>query len=312
MKEKENMKKKLLLLTVIICAFVILGSGSVFAAEEEFSVIGENCMIERISSGDSVCGDDITLSNGLFLDDYQIRQARTALGVPQSLTVYIMQYEAYYWNAGDLWLVPMNVYYGQTLVARADVDLFTGELIKSILNYAPAVFSFIDTVPSNWYYDAVKYAYDHALMAGTSVTNFSPNVSMTRGMMVTVLYRMVEDDGSLGDNPFTDVKSSDWYRDAVIWAYQNGITVGTDAKHFSPFATVTRAQVVTFLWRASGQPTPGNTSTPFVDVPSNAYYATAVRWAVESSITNGVSATEFAPDAPCTRAQVVTFLYRAQ
>ena len=309
------MKKKLLLLTVIICAFVILGSGSVFAAEEEFSVIGENCMIERISSGDSVCGDDITLSNGLFLDDYQIRQARTALGVPQSLTVYIMQYEAYYWNAGDLWLVPMNVYYGQTLVARADVDLFTGELIKSILNYAPAVFSFIDTVPSNWYYDAVKYAYDHALMAGTSVTNFSPNVSMTRGMMVTVLYRMVEDDGSLGDNPFTDVKSSDWYRDAVIWAYQNGIVNGYGNGKFGPNDPITREQMAAILYRFSdlyglNTDIAGNIYT-YADYGNISYYAVdSMRWACGTGLINGMGNNRLEPQGTATRAQMATVLQR--
>lgn len=172
---------------------------------------------------------------------------------------------------------------------------------------------FIDVPDDTWYTEAVDWAVDHNITSGVSETLFAPDESCTRGQIVTFLWRNAgKVTPEIEDHPFVDAAPNEYYHPAVIWAYQNGITVGTDAKHFSPFATVTRAQVVTFLWRASGQPTPGNTSTPFVDVPSNAYYATAVRWAVESSITNGVSATEFAPDAPCTRAQVVTFLYRAQ
>ena len=114
----------------------------------------------------------------------------------------------------------------------------------------------------------------------------------------------------LNKNPFTDVHTSDYYYDAVLWAVQNGITTGTSATTFSPDATVTRAQVVTFLWRANGQPAAGNSG--FVDVSSNAYYAKAVAWASQHNITSGAGNGKFSPNAVCTRAQIVTFLYRAQ
>ena len=110
---------------------------------------------------------------------------------------------------------------------------------------------------------------------------------------------------------FNDVKSGDYFHDAVNWAVEKGITTGTSATTFSPNASCTRAQIVTFLWRASGSPEPKTASNPFTDVAANAYYRKAVLWAVENGITTGTSATTFSPDAPCTRAQGVTFLWRA-
>ena len=110
---------------------------------------------------------------------------------------------------------------------------------------------------------------------------------------------------------FNDVKPGDYFYDAVSWAVEKGITTGTSATTFSPNASCTRAQIVTFLWRASGSPEPKTASNPFTDVAANAYYCKAVLWAVENGITTGTSATTFSPDAPCTRAQGVTFLWRA-
>lgn len=111
--------------------------------------------------------------------------------------------------------------------------------------------------------------------------------------------------------PFTDVYEGAYYADAVEWAVANGITSGTSATTFSPDASCTRAQMVTFLWRAAGSPAPAATINPFTDVDSGAYYYDAVLWAVEQGITSGTSATTFAPDAAVTRGQTVTFLYRA-
>ena len=110
---------------------------------------------------------------------------------------------------------------------------------------------------------------------------------------------------------FNDVKPGDYFYDAVNWAVEKGITTGTSATTFSPNASCTRAQIVTFLWRASGSPEPKTASNLFTDVAANAYYCKAVLWAVENGITTGTSATTFSPNAPCTRAQGVTFLWRA-
>ena len=113
-----------------------------------------------------------------------------------------------------------------------------------------------------------------------------------------------------GSNPFTDVKEKDYYYEPVLWAVANGITTGTSATEFSPVDECTRAQVVTFLWRAAGKPEPGLKENPFGDVGASAYYCKAVLWAVEEGITTGTSATEFSPEDICTRGQIVTFIYR--
>jgi cell wall-associated NlpC family hydrolase len=110
---------------------------------------------------------------------------------------------------------------------------------------------------------------------------------------------------------FDDVKPGAWYHDAVQWAVVNGVTEGTSETAFSPNANCTRAQAVTFLWRAAGSPAPKTADNPFKDVPDGAYYHDAVLWAVEQKITKGTAADAFSPDAECTRAQIVTFLYRA-
>ena len=112
-------------------------------------------------------------------------------------------------------------------------------------------------------------------------------------------------------NFFVDVKSGDYYYDAVLWAARNGITSGTDAVHFSPEQPCTRAQIVTFLWHAAGSPEPKGAASGMSDVVSGSYYEKAVAWAIENGITTGTTASTFSPDATCTRAQSVTFLYRA-
>ena len=112
--------------------------------------------------------------------------------------------------------------------------------------------------------------------------------------------------------PFTDVAVTDYYYDAVLWAAENGITGGVDDTHFAPNATCTRAQAVTFLWRAAGSPAPKSSDMPFTDVAEGSYYYDAVLWAVENGITDGTSATTFSPDAVCSRGQIVTFLWRSQ
>ena len=127
------------------------------------------------------------------------------------------------------------------------------------------------------------------------------------------------DDGSHGSTrpitnnriSFTDVSKTDYFYDAVLWAVENGITTGTSGTRFSPYATCTRAQAVTFLWRASGSPAPKNSRMPFTDVSHSAYYYDAVLWALEEGITTGTSSTTFSPDAVIDRAQAVTFLHRA-
>lgn len=168
---------------------------------------------------------------------------------------------------------------------------------------------FTDVPAGEYYYDAVYWAVENGVTNGTSATTFSPNAACTRAQMVTFLWRAAgSPEPESGENPFTDVSGSAYYYEAVLWAVENGITNGTSATTFSPDATVTRGQTVTFLWRYDGTPAAGGVS--FADVPADAYYSAAVAWAVENGITNGTGANTFSPDAACTRAQIVTFLYR--
>ena len=113
-------------------------------------------------------------------------------------------------------------------------------------------------------------------------------------------------------NPFSDVKSSEYYYKAVLWAVENGITNGTSASKFSPNDTCTRGQIVTFLWRAKGSPEPKSTNNPFSDIGKKDYYFKAVLWAVGKNITLGTDKNHFSPSDTCTRAQVVTFFYRGK
>ena len=170
---------------------------------------------------------------------------------------------------------------------------------------------FDDVSSRDYYYDAVEWAVEQEITSGTSRRTFSPDAACTRAQVVTFLWRAAGcPQPSSGANPFTDVHAGDYFYEAVLWAVENGITTGTSASTFSPNATVTRAQVVTFLWRANGQPTTGNSG--FADVSADKYYATAVAWAVSQRITTGTGFGVFSPDAACTRAQIVTFLYRAR
>ena len=126
----------------------------------------------------------------------------------------------------------------------------------------------------------------------------------------TTVYAKWTQNGGTAQNPFVDVKEGAYYYDAVLWAVEQKITSGTSATTFSPDASCTRAQMVTFLWRAAGSPKVENGKNPFVDVKADAYYYDAVLWAVEKGVTSGTSATTFSPDATVTRGQTVTFLYR--
>ena len=163
----------------------------------------------------------------------------------------------------------------------------------------------------DWAHDPIDWAVSNEITNGTSASTFSPEEGCTRAQVVTFLWRAAGQPAPASStNPFTDVKPGAYYYNAVLWAVEKGITNGTSDKTFSPDETCTRAQIVTFLWRYEGQPAPTSTDNPFADIKPSAYFGSAVLWAVEKGITNGTSATTFAPEDTCTRAQVVTFLYR--
>ena len=172
---------------------------------------------------------------------------------------------------------------------------------------------FVDVNEGAYYYKPVLWAVNRnpQITNGTDPTHFSPNRICTRAQVVTFLWRAKgEPEPTLAVNPFVDVKEGAYYYKAVLWAVQNSITNGVDKTHFGPDKGCTRAQVVTFLWRAENQPEPSGAGNPFTDVSDGQYYCKPVLWAVEKGITKGTSADKFSPDATCTRGQIVTFLYR--
>lgn len=172
---------------------------------------------------------------------------------------------------------------------------------------------FADVKDGAYYYDPVLWAVNHRpcqITNGTGKNTFSPDANCTRAQIVTFIWRANDCPQPLTtNNPFTDVREDSYYYNAVLWAVENGITNGTGNNTFSPDATVTRAQTVTFLWRMEGSKKL-TASNPFVDVSAGEYYSDAVLWAVKNNITNGTSKNTFSPSSPCTRAQIVTFLFR--
>lgn len=169
--------------------------------------------------------------------------------------------------------------------------------------------SFDDVIPGTFYYDAVMWAVKNNITKGTGASTFSPGDGCTRFQIVTFLWRACGCPTAATAASFSDVSPSDSFYEAVRWAVERGITNGTGGSSFSPYATCTRAQIVTFLYRAAGSPTVSS-GIRFFDVAPNAFCRDAVVWATERGITNGTSDTTFSPDAACTRAEVVTLLYR--
>lgn len=188
----------------------------------------------------------------------------------------------------------------------------TIEVIFMKANGNPQTGVFVDVATGSYYEDAVDWAVENGITKGTDDTHFSPDGICTRAQAVTFLWRTA---GSPKPEtramPFTDVPVGSYYYDAVLWAVENGITKGTSDTTFSPNMTCSRAQIVAFLWRSEKSPAAG-TANPFADVKSTAYYADAVLWAVKENITKGTTSTTFSPNADCTRAQIVTFLWRCK
>ena len=182
--------------------------------------------------------------------------------------------------------------------------------VKATFMEDNSVLNFFYDVPNDaYFYEAVKWAVDKGITNGLSDTMFGPYESCTRAQIVTFLWRAAGSPEPKTASSFTDVPANAYYAKAVAWAVENGITNGMTETTFAPDATCTRGQSVTFLYRALKGTASG--SANFTDVKSDAFYADAINWAVANNVTNGTSNTTFSPDADCTRAEIVTFLYRA-
>ncbi|MBR5382033.1 MAG: S-layer homology domain-containing protein, partial [Oscillospiraceae bacterium] len=180
----------------------------------------------------------------------------------------------------------------------------------AVLADASGASSVFRDVPADAYYaDAVTWALKKGITNGMTEDTFAPNEPCTRGQIVTFLWRAADSPKATGQNPFTDVKESDYYYEAVLWAAEKGITNGVAEKSFAPGASCTRGQAMMFMWRAADKPAASGQSV-FTDVQAGSECGSAVDWAVEKGITNGVAEKSFAPNDSCTRGQIVTFLYR--
>ena len=171
---------------------------------------------------------------------------------------------------------------------------------------------FDDVAEGKYYEIPVAWAYGMGITTGTGEGLFSPGQLCTRAQIVTFLYNAAGKPGyTLTENPFSDVKEGKWYYDAVMWAFENGITSGVDETNFGVSQSCTRGQAMTFLWKSLGSPEPETEDCPFTDVKPGKYYYKAVLWALENGITSGTSPTTFGTQDSCTRGQIVTFLYKA-
>ena len=169
---------------------------------------------------------------------------------------------------------------------------------------------FEDVGKNTYYFQPILWAVYRGITSGMDETHFAPDTICNRAQVVTFLWRAAgKPEPQVLDNPFEDVPTGSFYEQAVLWAYENAITTGTDASHFSPGASCNRAQVVTFLHRFRGCPEP-TVTTAFPDVPVGSFYHKAVLWAAQREITVGMDGGNFCPAEPCSRGQIVTFLYR--
>ncbi len=225
-------------------------------------------------------------------------------------------YTADSWAAVKTALTAAKTVLAKADAAQEEVDAATADLdnaVAALEGKQPEQFRFTDVAdPSAYYYNPVYWAADNGITSGTSPTTFSPGKSCTRGQIVTFLWKaMGSPEPSSTNNPFTDVKPTDYFYKPVLWAKENGITSGKTATTFEPGSPCTRGQIVTFLWIAKGRPEPSSTENPFTDVKTTDYFFKPVLWAKENGITSGTSATSFSPGNTCTRAQAMTFLWIA-
>ena len=188
----------------------------------------------------------------------------------------------------------------------------TDHLSRYLLVNTSKAGSFTDVSAEDWYFEAVKWAAAQNITGGVGNNQFAPNLACTRAQIVTFLWRSAGcPEGTAAENHFTDIDSNAYYYKAVLWAVENNIANGMSDTVFSPNTACTRAQIVTFLWRSAGCPEMTAAENHFTDIDAGAYYYKAVLWAIENNITNGMSDTAFGPNTACTRAQIVTLLYRS-
>lgn len=199
-------------------------------------------------------------------------------------------------------VVPDDLVVGGTkTVSTFDVNIIP---ISDLLKNKPKM---SDVPRSMWCFDAVQWAVENGIASGTNATTFSPDSTCSKAQILTFLWRANGLPEPTAANPFTDVKTTDYFYKAALWAAEQGLV---SSSTFGANTDCTRAMTMEYMWKAAGSPATSSKAS-FTDVPANADYAQAVAWAVEKGVTAGTSKTTFSPSSTCTRGQIVTFLHRA-
>ena len=320
----------------ILLALSIL-CGSAYAVTGLFSLEGsrdDDLLTVRITLNQEISAENASMLQGeLYYDPEVLVPVSVTAGDDYGfLTCVISQRQPrVQFSHADEDSLPLTLAGGTVITAQfeslsdADADLrlelalhtANGAVVADLTEYATIEYRrepenpFRDVPEDSFYFLPVLWAVENGITNGASADTFNPGGDLLRAQVVVMLWRAAgSPEPTNMDNPFTDVKDTDFYCKAVLWAVENGITNGTSATTFSPMGITNRAQVVTFLWRYLGQPG-SSAENPFADVDANAWYGPSVLWAVENGITNGMSATQFGVGTNCNRAHMVTFLYRA-
>lgn len=217
--------------------------------------------------------------------------------------------------SGDLYADGVDL--GRNATLRVDGRAASSSILSGSTSQISSLLGtsvlFSDVASDSWYAESVSWAVRKGITTGTTATTFTPSRTCTVAEILTFLWRAAGEPEPAIKNPYGDISPNAYYYKAALWAYEQGIETGytfASTRRFDGNANCTRSMAVTYIWKLMGRPT-ANHSSNFTDVPASAEYARAVAWAVERGVTNGISATTFSPNTTCTRAQIVTFLYRA-
>ena len=323
------------LLSILLALSILCGSA--YAVTSLFSLEGtrdDDLITVCVTLNEEITAENATMLQGeLYYDPEVLRPVSVTAGDDYGfLTCVISQRQPrVQFSHADEGSMPLTLASGTVITAqfealsdadadlRLEMDLQTadGTVVTDLTEFATIAFDrepenpFLDVPEDSFYYQSVLWAVENGITNGATEDTFNPGGDLLRAQVVVMLWRAAgSPEPQSMENPFTDVKDTDFYCKAVLWAVENGITYGTSATTFSPTGVTNRAQVVTFLWRYLGQPASG-AENPFADVDVNAWYGPSVLWAVENGITNGMSSTQFGVGTNCNRAHMVTFLYRA-
>lgn len=299
---------------------ITINAGTVEATSGKSRVIGEAIYCVDEDNYEPEFGDKAVVNEYGYEDPYNFS---SALGVYYTVLVNIEGSG----ESSPSGITEVKQYNGKTFKFTPSEGsvikdvLIDGESIGAVSSYSfigisksytiDVIFTedFSDVNSDDYYYDAVAWAVDNYITSGTGAGTFSPSSVCTRAQAVAFLWNAAGCPVGTYANPFSDVSSGDWYYNAVLWAVNNNITSGTGDTTFAPNEDCTRAQIVTLIYNSNGKPS-ASSDLSFDDVSSDAWYSEAVIWAASNALTTGTGEGVFSPNSPCTRAEIVTLLYR--